>query len=199
MLKLDNPLTFSGEIFGFTGNGTLSGSDQIDLKGINYNTVQDSYANGVLTVTDGADTVHLSFSGSYSLDNFKFASDGNGGTVVYDPPVPGSNAPPAPQPAAVPGQTAIIASASNATLIGDGAKDTFIFPPHFGQAAIENYVPATDTIQFDHTAFATAAAALAAAHDDGHGNVVITDATHDALTLHNITAALLHHGDFLIV
>ena len=49
-LKLDQPSTFSAEIFGFTGNGTLSGSDQIDLKGINYNTVQDSYANGV---TDG--------------------------------------------------------------------------------------------------------------------------------------------------
>ena len=51
MLTLDQPSTFSAEIFGFTGNGTLSGSDQIDLKGINYNTVQDSYANGVLTVT----------------------------------------------------------------------------------------------------------------------------------------------------
>ena len=49
ILKLDQPSTFSAEIFGFTGNGSLSGSDQIDLKGINYNTVADSYANGVLT------------------------------------------------------------------------------------------------------------------------------------------------------
>ena len=57
MLKLDQPSTFSAEISGFTGDGTLAGSDQIDLKGINYNTVQDSYANGVLTVTDGPDTV----------------------------------------------------------------------------------------------------------------------------------------------
>ena len=30
-LKLDAPSTFSGEIFNFRGNGTLSGSDQIDL------------------------------------------------------------------------------------------------------------------------------------------------------------------------
>ena len=53
MLKLDDPSTFTGEIFDFIGNGSLSGSDQIDLTGINYSTVQDSYANGTLTVTDG--------------------------------------------------------------------------------------------------------------------------------------------------
>ena len=88
MLKLDNPSTFSGTIFNFTGNGTLSGSDQVDLKGINFNSVHDSYSNGVLTVTDGTHTDKLDFSGSYTLANFKFASDGSGGTIVYDPPVP---------------------------------------------------------------------------------------------------------------
>src|SRR5581483_3030766 len=86
-LVLSNPSTFTGEIFGFTGNGTLAGSDQIDLAGMNYNTVQDSYANGVLTVTDGTHTDTLNFNGSYSQANFKFASDGNGGTIVFDPPV----------------------------------------------------------------------------------------------------------------
>jgi hypothetical protein len=92
-LILDDPSTFSGEIFNFTGNGSLSGSDQIDLKGINYNSVHDSYANGVLTVTDGTDTAELDFNGSYTLANFKFASDGSGGTILYDPPAPTSNAP----------------------------------------------------------------------------------------------------------
>ena len=87
-LKLDQPSTFSGEIFNFSGDGTLSGSDQIDLKGIDYNTLQDSYANGVLTVTDGSgDTAKLNLNGSYVLANFAFANDGNGGTIVYDPPV----------------------------------------------------------------------------------------------------------------
>ncbi len=90
-LILGDPSTFSGEIFNFTGNGHLSGSDQIDLKGIKYNSVEDSYANGVLTVTDGTDTVRLDFNGSYTLANFDFASDGSGGTIVYDPPVPASN------------------------------------------------------------------------------------------------------------
>ena len=87
-LLLDQPSTFSGKISGFSGNGSLSGSDQIDLININYNSVHDSYANGVLTVTDGSgDTAQLSFNGSYTLANFKFASDGSGGTIVYDPPV----------------------------------------------------------------------------------------------------------------
>ena len=69
MLELDQPSTFDGLISGFTGNGTLSGSDQIDLKGINFNTVHDSYSNGVLTVTDGITTTALDFSGSYTLAN----------------------------------------------------------------------------------------------------------------------------------
>jgi hypothetical protein len=95
-LKLDTPSTFSGTIFAFTGNGTLSGSDQIDLTNVNFNSVHDSYANGVLTVTDGTNTDALDFSGSYVLANFKLASDGNGGTIVYDPPVPTSDAPKTP-------------------------------------------------------------------------------------------------------
>ena len=85
-LQLDDATTFSGQILGFRGNGSLSGSDQIDLRNINYNSVQDSYANGILTVTDGSNTAKLSFSGTYTLANFDFATDGSGGTIVYDPP-----------------------------------------------------------------------------------------------------------------
>ena len=92
-LILDHSTTFSGQISNFTGDGTLSGSDQIDLKDINYNSVQDSYANGVLTITDGTDTAKLNFNGSYTQANFHLASDGSGGTIVYDPPVPTPTAP----------------------------------------------------------------------------------------------------------
>ena len=99
-LRLDHSSTFSGKIFKFSGNGSLSGSDHIDLRDVKYSSEHDSYANGVLTVTDGSDTAKLSFNGSYTLANFKFANDGNGGTIVYDPPVTplsGRNtAPPAP-------------------------------------------------------------------------------------------------------
>ncbi|MDE2466052.1 MAG: hypothetical protein KGO02_20395, partial [Alphaproteobacteria bacterium] len=87
MLQLDQPSTFDGVIFGFTGDGTLAGSDQIDLKGINFNNIHDSYSNGLLTVTDGTNTAALDFNGTYALANFSFASDGKGGTILYDPPV----------------------------------------------------------------------------------------------------------------
>ena len=88
MLRLDHSSTFGGSISNFGGNGTLLGSDQIDLRDVKYGSVQDSFAKGALTVTDGSDTAKLLFDGSYTLANFKFASDGNGGTIVYDPPVP---------------------------------------------------------------------------------------------------------------
>ena len=115
MLKLDQPSTFSAKIFGFTGNGSLSGSDQIDLRGINYNTVADSYANGVLTVTDGTgDTAKLSFNGSYTLANFDFASDGAGGTIVYDPPVQSSS-----------GQDATTPSLANPALLSNYIASSF--------------------------------------------------------------------------
>ena len=98
-LKLDSPSTFDGVIYNFTGSGTLSSSDQIDLKGINFNSVSDSYSNGVLTVTDGKNSAALDFNGSFTLANFKFASDGSGGTIFYDPPAPAG------QGSAVPAET----------------------------------------------------------------------------------------------
>jgi serralysin len=90
-LRLDAPSTFTGQIFGFIGDGSLAGSDQIDLTNLNYNTAIQSHSTynsstGVLAVNNGASTVNLAFFGSYSQANFKFASDGHGGTVVYDPP-----------------------------------------------------------------------------------------------------------------
>ena len=85
---MTTPRHSAGTIFKFTGNGSLSGSDQIDLRGVKYSSINDSYTNGVLTVTDGSgDTAKLNFNGFYTLANFKFASDGSGGTIVYDPPV----------------------------------------------------------------------------------------------------------------
>ena len=88
MLRLDHSSTFSGRISRFGGNGSLSGSDHIDLRDVKYSSVHDTYSNGVLTVTDGrGDTAKLSFNGSYRLSNFRFANDGSGGTIVYDPPV----------------------------------------------------------------------------------------------------------------
>jgi hypothetical protein len=90
-LQLDDSREFSGKIIGFTGTGNLATSDQIDLRDINFNSVYDSYSNGVLTVSDGSNTANLTFNGSFTLANFSFASDGHGGTILYDPPVSISN------------------------------------------------------------------------------------------------------------
>jgi hypothetical protein len=219
-LVLNDFKEFTGNIVGFTGDGTLSGSDQIDLGGINYDSgsFTDSYSNGILTVSDGTHTANLHFTGSYSLGNFKFASDSHGGTIVYDPPTDASiqtTTEPATvdngasqggssviNPAATsPSGTTITASSVNQTLTGMGSNDSFVFTPGFGHDTITNFQPTTDVIQIDHSVFANVQALLAATQDDGHGNVVITADLHDSITLHNVTVAQLHahQGDLHII
>ncbi len=134
MLKLDSLTAFTGVIDNFTGNGSLSGSDQIDLKGINFSSVHDSYSNGILTVTDGTDTTTLDFNGAYVLANFKFASDGSGGTIVYDPPVPA-------QPSAI-GQTAN-------NIFADVRHDLFVFA---SDPAPPTFTPTMSNVPFNSTA-----------------------------------------------
>ena len=178
MLKLDQPSTFTGEIFGFTGNGNLSGSDQIDLNGVNNSTVHDSYANGVLTVTDGTNTVHLNFGGSYVLGNFDFASDGSGGTLVYDPPVPNSPV-----------------SGANTSVTVDHSHDAFVFHPNLGQSTNGDQPLQGNSIHFDHAALAGPAFTMA---HDAHESVIIPEVTHDAITFHNNALAQMHHSGFLL-
>jgi hypothetical protein len=177
MLKLDNPSTFTGEIFNFTGNGSLSGSDQIDLGTISYNSARDSYGNGVLTVTDGTNSASLRFSGSYTLANFKFANDGNGGTIVYDPPV--SNSP---------------AAGTNTTVTADHSNDAFLFHPNLGQTVGTDHAFETG-VHVSQAEFASASLAIVR---DAHENVIFADAAHDTISLHSNALAQQHHSGFLI-
>jgi hypothetical protein len=57
-LQLDHSSSFTGTISGFGGDGTLAGSDHIDLRDINFNSLQPAQlsASGVLTISDGAHT-----------------------------------------------------------------------------------------------------------------------------------------------
>jgi aryl-phospho-beta-D-glucosidase BglC (GH1 family)/20S proteasome alpha/beta subunit len=188
MLQLDTPSTFTGQIIGFTGNGTLSGSDKIDLLNMAYSSsiqTDSTYGSstGSLTVSNGTTVDLLDFVGSYSLANFKFASDGHGGTIVYDPPA------------------TKIAGNSTVSLAAGAGQDNFVFAPNFGQVTLSNFKPGTDTLQVDHTMFAGMNALLAAMHDDVHGNAVITDAAHDSITIVNVTTAqlLAHQGGFHLV
>jgi serralysin len=193
-LTLAASSTFSGQIIGFAGDGTLQGSDQIDLRGMDYNSIHSTYdgSTGILAVNDGTNTTDLQFLGNYSRASFKFADDGGGGSVVYaqtgssQPSISGGNAPP-------------IQAAGNS--VSTAGQDTFVFASNFGQVTIANFAPATDTIQISKTVFANVGALLAATHDDSHGNAVITDAAHDTITIQNVTTAQLqaHQGDFYLV
>jgi hypothetical protein len=85
ILKLDEPLAFTGTVFGLTKG------DYIDLTNINFAdnpTISYSSKTHLLTVTDNVsqvtDTITLKgVSGSFSAQ-----SDGNGGTLITDPPPP---------------------------------------------------------------------------------------------------------------
>ena len=172
-LVLDTPSTFTGQIVGFAGDGSLAGSDHIDLHGMNANMIQSSFdaSTNALTVSDGTTAATLQFLGHYSSDSFRFADDGHGGTLIV---AAGPASSPADSPAT-----------------GAGAQDTLVFAANFGQITIANFAPTTDSIEFNHTVFADIAAVLAAAHDDQAGNAVITDAAHDTITLQHVTTAQL--------
>jgi hypothetical protein len=181
-LTLQQPSTFSGQIIGFSGDGTVAGSDKIDLQGFSFGTVQTSFdaTTGTLTVSDSSATAALHILGQSALDNFHFTDDGNGGTLIVAASSPGQNA----------------NQMSSLT-----AHDTFVFAPDFGQVSLANFTPATDTLQFNKSVFADAATLMATTHDDASGNAVMTDAAHDSITLLHVTTAELmaHQSDFHFV
>jgi hypothetical protein len=88
-LVLEQATSYTGKISEF---GT---TQSIDLTDINFTgSVKFAYASnnrqntsGVLTITEGTQTVRLEIEGSYTLANFKVSSDGNGGTLLTDPTV----------------------------------------------------------------------------------------------------------------
>jgi large repetitive protein len=92
-LVLDQSTTFTGQIYGLSGNGNLSGSDHLDLKDIVFSSgVSESYigttSGGTLTVNDGQNhTAQIALVGNYVSSTFSLSSDGHGGTTVIDPVV----------------------------------------------------------------------------------------------------------------
>ena len=133
----------------------------------------------------------INFNGNYQLANFTIENDGDGGTLIVDPPVTTN--------AQAPVQT-VAASGPNQVLSGSAPIDNFVFNfSGVGQSAVANFHPATDTLQFSSSVFANAQAALNAAHDDGHGNSVIVIDSHDSITLNGVLKAQLHATDFHFV
>jgi hypothetical protein len=88
-LKLDDSAHFSSNtvISGFGVPGSIDLADVLFSSsgmtlGYSGNTL-----SGTLTVGDGTHTAHLALLGNYVVGNFHMANDGNGGTLVTDPPV----------------------------------------------------------------------------------------------------------------
>jgi hypothetical protein len=89
-LKLDSSVAFTGRISGLTG------ADALDLSDISYggNTRASFSGNsrgGTLTVTDGSNTAKIALLGNYLNSGWTLSNDGNGGTVVVDPPLDSSS------------------------------------------------------------------------------------------------------------
>jgi len=163
---------------------------------MNYSTLHSSYdsSTGVLDINDGTKTADLQILGNYSQETFKFADDGSSGIIVYASP---TSTPPGGAASAAAGQAGVNPTNLSVT----AGQDSFVFAPNFGHVTIGNFNPTTDTVQFSQAVFANINAVLAATQDDGHGNTVITDSTHDTLTIQNVTVAqlLAHQSDFHFV
>ena len=88
------------------------------------------------------------------------------------------------------------------TIFGGGGQDTFVFKPGFGSATISDFNVSQDTVNIDHTLFASVTALLASAQPiDGGQDTLITDSAHDKITLLHVTPAQLqaHSTDFHLV
>jgi hypothetical protein len=96
-LVLDHSSSFTGELINLTGDGNPTSSDQIDLKDIAFGSgTTDSYvgnsSGGILTISDSqGHTSNISLVGNYTNSTFTLSSDGQGGTIVIDPPKDGFN------------------------------------------------------------------------------------------------------------
>jgi len=181
---LNNSKAFTGVIAGFAGNGTLANSDAIDLQDINFaNLTTETYVQkaagtgGTLTLSDGTDTASINFSGNYAFENFKFLSDGNGGTLIIDPPI----------------QTA-----------SNGGVDQFVFAPTSGltpvQHTITDFNAQLDTIDLRAFGANVSASTLIASAEPANGgqDTLITVDSNDSILLKNVHAASLHTSDFIV-
>jgi 20S proteasome alpha/beta subunit len=143
-----------------------------------------NYLANLIPVVSGSSTALVSF-------ETLFHQDLNGDGVIGAPT------------SAVSAHDAVAQAANNnpSNLSVIANQDTFVFAPNFGQIAIANFNPTTDTIRISQSIFSNVTALLAATHDDPYGNAVITDAAHDTITIQHVTTAqlLAHQNDFHFV
>ena len=174
---------FSGTIFGFNGEEfecpSLLTSDEIDLRCIAVRNVcfsEDAKGDAIITIKD-ANTVLATI----TIDNFDFrnlekASDGQGGTIIVDPPASANTNPPS-------------------VSIGGVGNDTFVFHPGEGSQTLNNFNPQHDTIELDQFANIHNVQELAAAiTPDIHGNAVIELGHGDSTAIPGVSATFLQQN-----
>ena len=85
-LNLGDPADFAGTITGF--GASASGTDKIDLAGINHSSAQfsETYLAGVLSVTDGTNSANINLTGFNGVLKFAADSAGTGTLVSADQP-----------------------------------------------------------------------------------------------------------------
>ena len=85
----DDSQNFDGQISGFGIPGAIDFADiAFGAQTTLGFTEAPGNTSGTLTVSDGTHTAAILLLGQYLAANFNMASDGHGGTLVTDPPLP---------------------------------------------------------------------------------------------------------------
>jgi hypothetical protein len=120
-------------------------------------------------VTDGSRSASLTFENFGGT--FSFASDGNGGTLITDPP------------ATRPGPS---------VSVGAAGEDIFVFHPGMGAETVNNFNPQADTIELDHFTNVQNQQQLAEAiTTDANGDAVIELGHNDSITIPGVSSTYL--------
>ena len=89
----------------------------------------------------------------------------------------------------------------NDLLYGLAGADTFEFGPGAGHDTVADFNTSEDFLKFDHTLFSDVNSVLNSAHDDGHGNTILTASTGDTVTLDHVAVSqflAIDHSHILI-
>jgi hypothetical protein len=197
-LVLDDSKAFSGEVVGFTGDGTTANSDLIDVTDVNIadvatgKTTYTDHGNGTGTLTlyntTGEALDSINFTGNYQLANFTIENDGDGGTLIVDPPVNTSGQ--------TPGHTTV---ASNQNSTGTAATDGFVFNfAGLSHAPTTDFHPDSDSFQPGGPMLTNLHTGSNAAADQGHSNMPLGADGDDHLDLAGFAKPHLH-SDFHFV
>jgi VCBS repeat-containing protein len=194
-LVLADSKDFTGTIVGFTGDGTISNSDLVDLADVNIanvalnKTTYTDHGNDTGTLTlynaNGQALDSINLSGTYQLANFTIENDGDGGTLIVDPPVNTSGQ-----------SSANTHVASNQNPAADGFAFNFTGPHH---APTTDFHPDLDAYRLGGPMSTNLHTASNAAPDQGNFNMSLGSEGHDHFGLAGFGKVHLHSADFHFV